>query len=551
MRITFYTLLILMLFPAFGEKADIAAPPAAALAGEKENTDKNGKEPAENPPVMSFWGIDGHPWPKHKDFDYLGKFKEIGVTSYGVEFVNWKLAVPKEKVAVRGPGAYHWGNTDRHIKAIEAHNGIALITLWCISGWATKIPGKEAPPKNEKCWKYWRDFVEALVERYDRDGKDDMPGLKYAHLHYQVQGEAHWKGTVEEYIKLLEQAYKSVKKANKNAKVLYSSFNLGDIFDNNPTVKTVEKMGRESDSFSVKLLRGILKHPELFDIAPTQLNFDYTGIPTRVKWLRSRTDKPIWFVDARAAYNLNHHTTLPKKERNPRYRIDNLPEPVRKVIKKHPKWPKFDEEKIIVKILQHGSKLKGITPDDYRILKKWWEKDKAEFAFKKSVIAAGMGVKHIYSQWTLELSLKPCIPDTAWAACGLLSDGVPGDEMPKGTPRPVYWAFDQFNKKLGNFKSAEIIRPRRSRLEGGKSLYYEIWLIKFTVNGKPIHVVWCDGGRTAADLSLDLPTGIFKTTGIVTELDKNHKPVYPPAKIVPTNAILMDRTPRFIEPTIR
>ncbi|MHC4662954.1 MAG: hypothetical protein ACYS8W_14835 [Planctomycetota bacterium] len=522
---------------------------AAVIAGEKAGEEKGG--PAEAAPRMSFWGIDGHPWPNHADFDYLKKFGEIGVTSYGIEFVNWKLVVPKEKVAVRGPRSYHWNNPDRHVKAIEAEGGVALITFWCIANWATKIPGKESPPKNEKCWKYWNEFVEAVVERYDGDGRDDMPGLKYPHLYYQVQGEAHWKGTVEEYIKLLEEAYKSIKKANRNAKVLYSSFNLADIFDNNPTVKAVEEFGEKSDSFSVKLLRGILAHPELFDIAPTQLNFDYTGIPARVNWLKTRTDKPIWFVDARVCYNLNHHAVLPEKDWNPCYRIDKLPEPVRKVVKKHPKHGSFDEEKILVKILQHGSGLKGITGDDYKTVKKWWEKDKAAFAFKKSAIAAGMGVKHIYSQWTLELSLKPCIPDTAWAACGLMSDGVPAGEAPKGTPRPVYWTMGLFNKKLGGFESAEIILPKKSVLGGGKPLYSETWLIKFTVGGRPAFAAWSDGGKTTADLSQYVGGENAAMTFIVTGLDAKFKPVYPPGKTVPAKSVPLDGTPVFIEPAER
>ena len=79
------------------------------------------------------------------------------------------------------------------------------------------------------CWDAWRDFVGALVERYDHDGVDDMPGLKRAHLYWQIGTEyenvEQWDTTdgnqrVKKYVALLQAAYEAAKQANSEAKII-------------------------------------------------------------------------------------------------------------------------------------------------------------------------------------------------------------------------------------------------------------------------------------------------------------------------------------------
>jgi hypothetical protein len=60
------------------------------------------------------------------------------------------------------PGTWDWSKTDVRARAAEARGGSYLPCLLGI-GWATSIPGKEAPPRNPKDWE---DFVETFVAHY-------------------------------------------------------------------------------------------------------------------------------------------------------------------------------------------------------------------------------------------------------------------------------------------------------------------------------------------------------------------------------------------------
>jgi hypothetical protein len=72
----------------------------------------------------------------------------------------------------------------------------------------------------------YRDYITALVERYDGDSKDDMPGLLFPVRHYQIgneySNELFWAGSAEEYLTSLKEGYRAVKKADKNVKVIIS-----------------------------------------------------------------------------------------------------------------------------------------------------------------------------------------------------------------------------------------------------------------------------------------------------------------------------------------
>jgi len=74
----------------------------------------------------------------------------------------------------------------------------------------------------------YRRFVSALVERYDGDGIDDMPGLKYPIKYWQA-GQVpavqegyftFFNGSSEDYLEVMKATYQAVKEADPEAKVL-------------------------------------------------------------------------------------------------------------------------------------------------------------------------------------------------------------------------------------------------------------------------------------------------------------------------------------------
>ena len=72
--------------------------------------------------------------------------------------------------------------------------------------------------------KAYKQFVRAVVERYDGDGDNDMPGLKHPIKYWEAANEpshdAYFVGTVGDYLDVLQATYEAVKSADPDAEVL-------------------------------------------------------------------------------------------------------------------------------------------------------------------------------------------------------------------------------------------------------------------------------------------------------------------------------------------
>jgi hypothetical protein len=106
-------------------------------------------------------------------------------------------------------------------------------------------------------------------------------------------------------------------------------------------------------------------------------------------------------------------------------------------------------------------------------------------------------------------------------------------EGTKLVKHPSFFTYQLMVRKLGGF-------TKLSRL--GEGLY------EFTVDSKPILVLWSDTGGKAVDMSKALSGRRAKTASIVTELDSKGQPVIPPEESVSSEAIRIDKTPLFVAP---
>ena len=69
----------------------------------------------------------------------------------------------------------------------------------------------------------YREYVQAVVERYDGDGVGDMPGLKYPIKYWEVDNEVGSRGVdVEDYCTILKDTYGEIKSADTTANVLFA-----------------------------------------------------------------------------------------------------------------------------------------------------------------------------------------------------------------------------------------------------------------------------------------------------------------------------------------
>ena len=228
------------------------------------------------------------------DIPYISEFDFVKI--FDIDRTVWDWIEPSE-------GNFNWTNYDKAIQEIELLDATASFKIWCSSGWATeyKIINKEdyrhaSMPLDINNYKT---FLTKLIERYDHDGIEDMPGLKFSHHYFHLQGEPenHWMGTKEEYVELLDITYDTIKVANPNAKIISGAWNFGDAFDDNPSLEQIEIRGETpqiEDKF--EFVKYLLENGK-YDIVGTQCNYQPSGLQARMNWIRTFTDKPVWCSD--------------------------------------------------------------------------------------------------------------------------------------------------------------------------------------------------------------------------------------------------------------
>lgn len=144
--------------------------------------------------------------------------------------------VEKEK------GNYDWREIDAYVQDIQRFNFGTVATIWFFADWDQAAWGQPgaggiifereigAGRRKPHDMEAYRRFVSALVERYDGDGTDDMPGLKYPIKHWEAGNEpsmqedfhTFFTGSPEDYLEVLETTYRAVKEADPEARVLHA-----------------------------------------------------------------------------------------------------------------------------------------------------------------------------------------------------------------------------------------------------------------------------------------------------------------------------------------
>jgi hypothetical protein len=131
------------------------------------------------------------------------------------------------------------------------------------------------------------------------------------------------------------------------------------------------------------------------------------------------------------------------------------------------------------------------------------------------------------------------LPDRTYQAppnFGIIGMVLPGGyALPADLPKPVFYTYKMMTSKLKGFDSVEYINNDPEQ-------------IMFTFKDKaPVFVLWNQEGETTTDLSNYVSTPYVNITHIVTELDPNNDPIYPPDENASTNSIPINANPIFIE----
>lgn len=267
---------------------------------------------------------------KSSEFEKAADEKNIaksgaGNIIIGVEYASPGMAATYSQLGITGvkyyPEEFKWGNMqcgkcskidfkamDKFVKEYQAAGfSDIVLSLKSQSNWASVNSTTNFAPKPKYIGHYER-WISAVVERYDMDGSADMDGLKYPInlVEIGVEFSSFEPEPAEDYINMLEHAYKAAHGASSTVKVLHAAFLASLAFVSDPGTADYEASFAAVDkrimTHSLADIRKILDRPDIFDV----VNFhalSYPGeIEETVEWLeyelsQRNYNKPIVISD--------------------------------------------------------------------------------------------------------------------------------------------------------------------------------------------------------------------------------------------------------------
>jgi hypothetical protein len=173
------------------------------------------------------------------------------------------------------------------------------ISLRSASSWgsvhAPRFGARNLSPKPEYR-EHFKRWVSAVVERYDHDGVDDMPGLRWPIRYVEIGNEfsSYEPEPVEEYLEMLKLAYEAAHSASSTVIVGHAAFlttpvNLDVDSTQYDSVWTATR--RVDTHHGLEDMRKILDHPELFDVINLHNLGDPYEIEHQMRWLAYETGR--------------------------------------------------------------------------------------------------------------------------------------------------------------------------------------------------------------------------------------------------------------------
>ena len=129
-------------------------------------------------------------------------------------------------------GEYNWRDSDEYVVYAQDHNQTIIATIWPHANWDQKSckRKKARSPFGKHFSKYlskpcsmddYKTFLLNLVDRYDGDGNNDMPGLTKPIVHWEIMNEPEYKmffkGTEDEFVEIFNFSSKLIREKQKDA----------------------------------------------------------------------------------------------------------------------------------------------------------------------------------------------------------------------------------------------------------------------------------------------------------------------------------------------
>ena len=132
-------------------------------------------------------------------------------------------------------GVFSWEAADKYVVYAQEHNQKTIATIWPHANWEQKSckRKKARSPFGRKFTKYlskpcsmdnFKIFLTKLVDRYDGDGKNDMPGLTKPIKHWQIMNEPEFKmffkGKEDEFVEIFNFSSELIRSKQKDSVIV-------------------------------------------------------------------------------------------------------------------------------------------------------------------------------------------------------------------------------------------------------------------------------------------------------------------------------------------
>lgn len=240
---------------------------------------------------------------------HFGFFRAGGSYPYVKELdVHWQRPHPGPLIwgaIEKTEGDYDWSEVDRTAREAQDYGILTLATIWPYADWDQekcheKLPAtagehfstlgdyRGKPCDNDA----YQSFVKALVERYDGDGHDDMPGLVYPIKYWEVINEPEWTNSrpffvgdpqSADYLEVLQVTSEAIRDADSEAKVLNGG--IASLAENEEPFWEAVLGGEGSRLIDILNVHSVIKGEDL-NLIPLNAFMEEFGL-----------DKPVWVTE--------------------------------------------------------------------------------------------------------------------------------------------------------------------------------------------------------------------------------------------------------------
>lgn len=453
---------------------------------------------------------------------------------------NWSAIQPSES------HEYNFAVPDSIVRLFQAHGFELTWYLNCEARWAWVNPNPSpavrlgasmapAPDKEDD----WQAYVRAVVERYDGDGTDDMPGLTLPIRFYLMPGEvkfdksglgdeespAFWADTIDNLLRLHRLTHAALRAADPsgNAKLVGSSAVLWDLYADFPDYPAFDSTdglvwqrlnGRNFRGLGYtqgwsdlkKLLAGLGddRNGVACDYLGWHPHFSWRVIDQEFRLVRALAgSKPIYVDDMwcnifAQGYTAGVFPAIPGEAQFNAPPADP-PAPIAWVQRLYGDFP----NSLFSTLDPHDALRQKLQSGDAAALR-WYEANGARQLVKSLVTALGEGAERVSISGSNDVAplRNPPFQEIGWI-------NLLGTRQEGYREKPQFHTYKLLVEKLRTLTVA-------ARLAVSADPRTRVY--KFERPSGPLYVLWSEAGPAPPNLDYDLPTG--ETVSFAVGTDK-------------------------------